>query len=468
MTSPSGVRAPSVDSGPGQDTRGVVQYAAGSVGMGIYATVPGLLLLYFLTDTLGVSPWLAGATLFVPKVVDILLHPLIGSLSDRDRRGHGSRLRLLVAGCLLALGFIATFTVPGLAQQNQYAAALWVGIWFTIGNTLFALYQVPYLATPTDVVAGYHERTRIMTFRMVVLTLGILVGGALAPLLAGRDSGVRGYATMAVSLGLVMLVFQGIGVLGVRRLAPPVPPTPPELVGNSGHGHPFRAPWAVLRGNPTFRVLVGAYLLMSTTSHLALAGLPYYAKYALDRPGLTTVLVAFFVAPALLATPVWFAISRRRGKQRCLLVAQGIFIAGSGLMLAGTWLGVPVVLVAALMLGVAFSGMQLFPFAMVPDVVRESGDGELDRAGAYSGVWTATEAVGGAAGPYLYSGALALGGFVATRAGEVVHQSAEAHAAVVLGFTLIPIVLMTASLLLQRRYRLDARAQASTLVEVAS
>ncbi len=451
---------------PGPTTPGVLQYAAGSVGMGVYVTVPGLLLLYFLTDTLGVSPWLAGTTLFVPKIVDILLHPLIGSLSDRDRTRHGSRLRLLVAGCLLAVGFVATFAVPELLRDSQYTAALWVGIWFTISNTLFALYQVPYLATPTDVDVGYHERTRIMSFRMVVLTLGILVGGVLAPLLAGDDEGLGGYVTMALALGVVMLVFQAVGVRGVRRLALPV--TPGAGPAAPGHGQSFREPWAVLRGNATFRVLVGAYLLMSTTSHLVLAGLPYFAEYELDRPGLTTVLVASFVAPALLATPAWFMVSRKLGKQRCLLAAQGVFVAGAAAMLAAAWGGGGLAPLAALVLGVAFSGMQLFPFAMVPDVVRAAGSTELDRAGAYAGVWTATEAVGGAAGPYLYSGALAIGGFVATRVGEEVHQSPGAHAAVLYGFTLIPMALMAASLLLQRRYRLDAEAQEAEIAGVLS
>lgn len=453
-------RADIVGAGPAQGpaTSGVLQYAAGSIGMGVYVTVPGLLLLYFLTDTLGVSPWLAGATLFVPKIVDIVLHPLIGSLSDRDRSRHGSRVRLLWTGCLLAVGFAATFAVPALVRDNQYTAALWVGVWFTVSNTLFALYQVPYLATPTDVDVGYHGRTRIMSYRMVVLTLGILVGGVLAPLLTGRADDLGGYATMSLVLGAVMLAFQGIGVRGVRRLAPPVSPGEGEAA-TYGHRHSFREPWAVLRGNPTFRVLVGAYLLMSTTSHLVLAGLPYFAKYELDRPGLTTVLVASFVAPALLATPLWFRASRVLGKQRCLLVAQATFVAGSGVMLVGAWTGGALVPVAALVLGVAFAGMQLFPFAMVPDVVRAAGSAELDRAGAYSGVWTATEAVGGAAGPYLYSGALAIGGFTATRVGEEVQQTAAAHAAVLYGFTLVPMMLMVVSLLLQRRYRVDAEAQ---------
>ncbi|WP_404816524.1 MFS transporter [Streptomyces thermolineatus] len=449
---------------------GLVQYALGSAGMGIYVTVPGLLLLYFLTDTLGVPPWLAGLALLVPKVVDVVLHPFVGSVSDRDRARNGNRVRVLAAGCLLAVAFTATFAVPGSAAADPYLAAGWVAVWFVVGNTLFAAYQVPYLATPTDVDVGYDERTRIMSFRMVVLTLGILVGGALAPLLVGDGSGVSGYVVMALCLGAFMLIFQAVGVGGVRSLARAGTAPGGAAEGRAaedgaaaGAVPPARAAlaqaWSVLRANRSFRVLAGSYLLVSTTTHLVLAGLPYFAEYALGRPGLTTVLVGSFVAPALVATPVWFRISRTLGKQRCLLAAQWAFVLGSLGMLAGARTGLAVVVLATLVLGVSFAGLQLFPFSMVPDTVRAAGTGEVDRAGAYTGVWTATEAVGSAAGPYLYSAALAAGGFAATRAGEQVAQTAGAHTAVLLGFTVLPAALMVLSVLAQRRYLLDSDAR---------
>jgi Na+/melibiose symporter-like transporter len=94
---------------------------------------------------------------------------------------------------------------------------------------------------------------------------------------------------------------------------------------------------------------------------------------------------------------------------------------------------------------------------MVPDTVRAADGDETGRTGAYTGVWTATEATGAAAGPYLYSAALALGGYAAARAGEEVTQSGGAHTAILLGFTLLPALLMAAALAVQSRYRLDAR-----------
>ncbi len=439
----------------------LVRYALGSAGMGVYVTVPGLLLLYFLTDTLGVTPWLAGLVLLVPKVVDIVLHPFVGSLSDRERARRGNRLRLLTAGCALAPAFVALFAVPAPVADRPWAAAAWVAGWFVVANVLFASYQVPYLATPTDMTVGYHGRTRVLSFRMMVLTVGILAGGALAPLLAGEGDSVASYVVMALVLGVFTVVFQIVGVGGVRDLLPSEAPRSVRAVappGPRGPGAALAEVRDVLRRNVPFRLLTLAYLLTSSTTHLVLAGLPYYTRHELHRPGFTTVLMAAFVAPALLTTPLWFRFSRRWGKQRCLLIAQGAFVAGALGLGVGDAAGLAVPVLATLVLGVCFAGLQLFPFSMVPDTVREAGRSEIERTGAYTGVWTATEAVGAAVGPYLYSAALALGGYAAARAGEEVTQTTGAHTAILLGFTVLPALLMAGSLAVQLRYRLDAQA----------
>ncbi|MEH1014047.1 MFS transporter [Micromonospora sp. CPCC 206060] len=429
----------------------LVGFATGSVGMGVWVTVPGLLLLYFLTDILGVDAWLAGTALLLPKIADVVLHPSVGHRADTDRARHGHRRRLLLVGCALPVAFAALFAVP--AGLTGAPAAVWVAVGFTAGNLLFAAYQVPYLATPADLAIGYHERTRLMAFRMVVLTLGILAAGVAAPLLTGGDDATRtGYLRMAALLATAMAATMVVGVAGIGRLhATATLPAP------SGH---TPAGWRSLRAaltNRQFRWLVGAYLAMSTTTHLVLAGVPYYAEYELGRPGLTTVLVAAFVAPALLVTPGWLAVARRVGKQRALLAAQAAFAAGSAVLAVGRPAGLPVLVTAVAVLGVAFAGMQLLPFSMVPDVIRADTTGA--GAGTYTGVWTAAEATGAALGPYAYALCLAAGGFAASRAGETVVQSSTALAAVRYGFGVLPVVMMLVALALQRHYTLDRTAR---------
>jgi Na+/melibiose symporter-like transporter len=445
MTDPAPAPRAGLPRGP------LLGFAAGSLGMGVWVTVPGLLLLYFLTDVLAVTPWLAGLVLLAPKVVDVLAHPWVGHLSDAGSARRGDRRRLLLAGCALPAAFAALFAVPG--GLAGAAAAGWVAAWFVAGNLLFAAYQVPYLATPADLRIGYHERTRLMAFRMVVLTAGILVSGLLAPLLAGGDAATRGgYQRMGLLLGVAAGVAMLAGVAGIGRLR--------RRAGVTAHRHApggWPALAAALRDGQ-FRWLVAAYLAMSTTTHLVLAGVPYYAEYELGRPALTTVLVAAFVAPALLVTPVWLAAARRAGKQRALLVAQGAFAAGSLVLAAGAPAGLPVLVAAVTVLGIAFAGMQLLPFAMMPDVIRAAGG---TGAGTYAGVWTATEATGAALGPYAFALCLTAGGFVASTGGQVVDQPDAAGAAIRYGFGLLPAALMLAAVLLQRRYTLDGAARAA-------
>lgn len=444
----------------------LVEFAVGSFGMGIYVTVPGLLLLYYLTNVCDVDAWLAGLTLLLPKIVDVVVHPFVGSYSDGERRRRGTRRRLLVLGTLtLPAMFVVLFAAPD-ALLGAWAA-LWVGLFFIVANTVFAAYQVPYLSVPSDLATGYDQRTRLMGFRMVVLTLGILIGGAVAPLIADQETGTRSdYLTMAAVLGVVMLVTMFVGVRGIRRLEQEVALSP---VGDAEHELlSLRERFAVAWSNKPFFWLMCAYLLMSTTTHLMLAGTPFYTEYVMEKPKLTTVLFVCFVGPALFATPLWAKLSRQYGKQRLLLVAQSFFVVGSLILVLGRPGGLLLVLPSMLLLGVAFAGMQLFPFSMLPDTVKAAGESGQRNAGAFTGLWTATEATGAALGPYLYAGALAIGGFVSSEAGETVAQSSSAVTAVRLAFSLMPAAIMVGAVLLQRHYTLDEQARVAPVAAPTS
>lgn len=429
-------------------------FAGGSFGMGIYVTVPGLLLLYYLTNVCDVDAWLAGLALLLPKIVDVIVHPLIGSVSDATRRQQNSRRGLLRLGtATLPVGFVLMFAAPSPILGAW--AALWVALFFVLANTLFAAYQVPYLSVPSDIATGYYQRTRLMGFRMVVLTLGILIGGSVAPLIADQETGTRGdYLTMSIVLGVVMLATMLAGVVGVRRLEHEVPPSPQGH--EAAHVLSLKERFAVAWSNPPFFWLMCAYLVMSTTTHLLLAGTPFYTEFVLGNAKLTTVLFASFVAPALVATPLWAKASQTYGKQRLLLLAQSFFVVGALLLVLGRPGGLPYVLPSMLLLGIAFAGMQLFPFSMLPDTVKAAGEAGQRNAGAFTGLWTATEATGAALGPYLYAAALALGGFISTKGNETVAQSDTAVTAIRLAFSLLPAALMVLAIVLQRKYRLDS------------
>ncbi|MQY15221.1 putative glycoside/cation symporter YagG [Streptomyces sp. RB5] len=430
--------------------KALTAYASGSVGMGVWVTVPGLLLLYFLTDVLGVPAFVAGLTLLLPKVVDVVVHPLLGSRSDRQARRYGHRRRMMLGGVALGAAMVGMFTVP--SALTGWPAALWVGGWFVAGNLLFASFQVPYLTTASDLLVGYHERTRVFMFRMLYLTVGLLGAGVAAPALVA--AGGRGdYTRMALLLAVVTAVSAVVAIGGVRRLTGECGFRAPDEGAGRSTVADLRIAWA----DRDYRALVVSYLFTGTTTHLFLAALPYVTEYVFDNDKLTALFMGLFLGPAIFASPLWTAWSRRFGKQRGLLLSQGVFAAGSLTLLVGAWLdGAPAVVVTSVVvmaMGTAFAGLQLFAFSMVPDAVAAAGS---SKAGAYTGVWTATEATGTAVGPYLYSAVLALGGFVSSTADEHVAQPDSALTALLVGFTVVPAVLMAVALFWQRRYTLDA------------
>ena len=59
---------------------------------------------------------------------------------------------------------------------------------------------MPYIALPAELTPAYDERTRLLTWRVVVLTFSILLFGAGGPALRGvTDDPTTGYLSWAPS-----------------------------------------------------------------------------------------------------------------------------------------------------------------------------------------------------------------------------------------------------------------------------
>jgi glycoside/pentoside/hexuronide:cation symporter, GPH family len=132
-------------------------YATGSIATGVFSTVPGLLLLFFLTDVLGVGTGAAGAIVLAPKLWDVVVNPVVGVVSDRIAGRWGSRVPVLLAGSfVLPVGLAVLFAVP---RMSVTGTAVWVVVAYSVCATGYSLFQVPYAAVPAEVTDDYDERT---------------------------------------------------------------------------------------------------------------------------------------------------------------------------------------------------------------------------------------------------------------------------------------------------------------------
>lgn len=426
-------------------------YGIGSFATGMYSTVPGLLLLYYLTDILGVGAGLAGIALLLPRAWDVVSDPLIGSISDRTSSRWGRRRPyLLVSALSLPIFFGLLFSAPELGTSSTFVFTM---VSYALVVTSLTVYQIPYIAMPAEMTTNSQDATRLMAYRVAFMTLGALFAGAAAPMLVKWGGGGRtGYSAMSwtiAGLGMLTMLASFWGTRDARFTMNDA---------NNEHTVPKQVSLA-FRYRP-FRVLIVAYGLQVCGTGCLLAGVAYYATYVYGGGEETvTMLFLALMLPATFTLPLWLALSRRQSKVRCLRTALVIFaVAASGLWWSRD---IPLAGVTAMvfLMGTCFAATQLFPYAMLPDVIaldrRVSG---RNSEGIFTGIWTAIDKGGFALGGLATGLILETHGFVVGHAGSPTAQSNLAISGILLSVSLVPALLTLCAWLVYLRYDLDCEA----------
>lgn len=369
-------------------------YGVGSVGTGVYSTVPGILLLFFATQQLHLPPALAGAAILVPKLVVIFADPLIGRWSDWEVRVLGSRRRLQGLGIAAsAVGFTALFAVPQLGTPQQTAALLAAS--YLLASLAYSFFAVPYLAVPADLALAEGPTARLIGIRLVFAFAGILLGASGAPaLVTAFGGGAPAYRWMALSIATCCVFAMTIAWL--RPIASRSSTAPANAMSGL----------ALMRLR-RFRAALGVYFLAMAGCGTSSAATAYYLVIARLRP--EADIGQFFLiqfGAAIFAMVPWSILVERIGAARGMMIALGLAaIASLALSMASSW---PAILASAAFGGLATAGIQVTGFSALAAFGRSTG---AAASATLAGVWSAAEKVALALGPALCGLALSLGGF---------------------------------------------------------
>ncbi len=408
------------------------------MGIVVFVIVKQLLVLSFLTNYLGIPVGIAGVVTTTVLVFDIITDPLIGYFSDRTETRWGRRVPWMASGALvLVVGMIGLFGVPqGLSQSGTL---LWVGTFFGIATIGFTMLAIPYGATAGEMTQNPKERSAMTGFRMAFASLGILLGGAVIPQLAGGTR--EGHLSAAIMVSPI-IVFAIWGSLWTTRKAPKIMhPSRINIFYMAG----------LVWGNRSFISLVVLYGVMTLAIALITAGLPFAALYLILDSGDTalspiaatlgtlSLMFAAFVLGSILSQAIWVWVSGRFGKTPALVGGLMCYIVLLGVI----YLSLPslnVTMVAGLFLiaGITNGAYQQIPWAMYPDLMDETraSSGEAIE-GAFSAIWLFGQKVANALAPSLLAFILAVYGWQETDQG-VTKQTPEAIGALQNAITLVP------------------------------
>lgn len=417
------------------------------MGIVVFVIVKQLLVLSFLTNYLNVPVGIAGLLTTSVLIFDIITDPIVGYLSDRTHSRWGRRVPWMVIGALiLSGGIIGLFGVP--QSLSLSGTIIWVGGFFALATVGFTMVAIPYGATAGEMTQDPKERSTMMGFRMAFASVGILLGGAVIPQLAGGTRDGHFIAAIYVAPIIILSIW---GSLWSTRTAP-------RILSPSARG--FMSTWLLVFKNKPFVILVCLYGIMTLAIALITAGLPFAAIYlifdsgnsllspASSALGILSLLFACFVFGSILSQAFWVWMSARLGKVSALIFGLVIYI----ILLIAIFVNLPsvdIMLMAILFVvaGMTNGAYQQIPWAIYPDLMditrSESGDA---IEGAFSAIWLFGQKVANAIAPLILSLILALFGWRESGEGFT-DQVPEALRALQNSITILPAFILALAIL---------------------
>ncbi len=440
------------------------------LGGNLFFTVMGFYLLYYLTDTVGLPPHLAGTALMIGKVWDAVTDPVVGDLSDRTRTRWGRRKPWMALGAFLLFGgMLFLFYKP--SWKEQWTLFAWATLAYCLVNTAYTFVSIPYGALTPELTSNYHEQSILNGYRQVFAILGTFLGaGIVLPLVKLFQDPAEGWFFTGGVLGGIMLVSALLTVLlvGKESFLKGKEGIPPSREGQNQHeplslsakkeGHTsrrrgfFKEVWEVLRQR-TFLLVLIPWTLHITGVTLLQSAMVYYFEYIYQYKEGFQIALLILLSFALLCIPFWIRVSRGIGKREVYNLGMLIF---SATVMAFFFFGHRFRIVWAYMLmipaGIGFSVQYAMPFAILPDVVQwDLAEHGKQREGTYYGLWTFASKLGQSFAFLLSGWVLSLFGYIPLDA----YQPPTALFGIRLLAGILPAILFLLGVLIHRTYPID-------------
>jgi glycoside/pentoside/hexuronide:cation symporter, GPH family len=397
-----------------------LSYAGCEVGGQLLYTGVNTWLLYYLINVVQLRPLAAGLAFIVGRVIDAVLDPVVGELSDRwshrVRRLTWARWGMVP----LAASFVALWWLPSLGGPSFLLAVLG----FVLLSVTFTVVHMPVLALTPILAPGYDERTSLTAYRMALSVVIALVAVAAPPVLVMAvsgdvelaASGAGGWIVMGAAFGLASLVGYTVVVTGVDE--------PPPVGVRTTEPFTFRSVTTAFEQR-TFRTVFAMFMLVTVALMIANSLLPFFLESVLGLTAAeqTTTLAALF-GTAVVAIPAWAVAAEHLGKAPTFVVGLVVQMVGL-LTIAGLQPGIDEAAVFWPLIvcnGIGVSAVMFLPWTIIPDVVEydELATGRR-REGLLYALFTFGQKLAGSVGVFATAIVAAVFGYQEGTASQAAH-----------------------------------------------
>lgn len=352
----------------------MVLYASGSLSVALSYQAFATFIQFLYIDVFGLRAAAVGVVWSLYGVWNAINDPLAGYWSDRTRTRWGRRIPWIATLFIpLSISFFLLWSPPqslvGGPSRNLLIYFLTLVLLFDL---LWTMVVMNWTALFPEMVPDERQRASVSGWRQAFSIVGLLVGVALPPVLAGPDWGGRG--AMALLLSVVTAFFFATSLLGSRER---------KSAGEEEPLH-FRAALRITLSNADFRRFLGANLAIQFIFMMLTATTPFYTKYVLQIQGPLTISpldltldaamqTSLFLGMAFItafgAMPLWTVLAQRWGAWRAL--RAGCLYAGAALLLflvPGDFYGG---LLVAIIFGFGLAGLLMLTDLLIADLVDD-------------------------------------------------------------------------------------------------
>jgi len=327
---------------------------------------------YFYVTHLGVAPGWVAAAMIAHGILNAVLNPVVGALSDRIRTPWGRRIPWIGLGIVpLVVAFALVWMPPELPTAGLI---VWFLVVVAVHDIAFVVVVLNISALFPEIFRTTDERARGNVPRQIFAILGMVLGTAGAPALYG-SIGWPGMAIVLSTVCLVLLVWSFFGGMIERRV--------PEAASEAMR---WRDQLKYTFANRAFVPYVLGSLFIQTSIAVILAALPFYVRYSLGAAeGEASLLLGAIFVTAIPSIVLWSAVVRRTSPRAALLWSVAVFgIAMLGYLLPST---VPAAALVGVAVGVGVGGLlQLLEVVLAQIIDEDATRTGHRREGAYFGV----------------------------------------------------------------------------------
>lgn len=345
---------------------------------------------------------LVGTLLFFSRIGDVFTDPAFGLIADRTRPRLGRRRFWMLASIPVLM--LATWK---LFHPPSDAGAVYLVVWLSLVYIGYTMAFLSHLAWGAELSGLYDDRSRVLGWREVAVTSGMLTVLILPALMEGA-AGENAALARAHIMAVFIVTLLPITICLTCLLVPD--PLPAEAAMDKSRS--LVDDLKAIGQNAYMPKLLGADLATMTAIGITASLYIWVAVHVLGLASSASLILIAYFAAAIISVPLWMYISMRAEKHTTYSAAMlyGALTLGTYFLIPGQ--GLFWALVSSALYGCAYGAGFFLGRAIVADIADadELQTGQRRMGVFFSGL-TLNQKIGFALGPLLAYNILDLVGF---------------------------------------------------------